>query len=89
MNLQEFRANYARTLQHDCDTGQNYVKIPLSDLEDLAYMQASLLEAIAMLTQIEDKDKKELENSIYWISKILLAAYPDEELEGLARWLKA
>ncbi len=86
MNLQEFTERYAVTLHTDLKG--HYLKLPIDDLNELAYMQEALLAAIAMLTQVEDVYKKEVENSIYWLCKILLAGYPGEELEGLSEWLK-
>ena len=88
MNPHEFTARYGRTLHTDPDTKENYLKLPVADASELAYMQEALLQAIQLLTQTEGKHKKESQNSIYWLSKILLAGYPGHELEGLAEWLK-
>ena len=86
MNLQEFTKRYALTLHTEPDG--NYIKLPIADLRELGYMQQALIQGIQMLTQIEDAHKKESENSIYWLCKILLAGYPQEELEGLSEWFK-
>ena len=56
-------------------------------MSELGYMQQALLNAIATITQTEDGHKKESENSIYWLCKILLAGHPQEELDGLAQLL--
>ena len=88
MNLQEFTARYLHTLHRDTDTKENYLKLPIADLGELGNMQRALLHAVEMLTQSEDGHRKETENSIYWLCKILLAGHPQEELEGLAEWLK-
>ena len=89
MNPQEFTERYVLTLHADTDTQENYIKLPIVDLSELAYMQEALLNAIMMLTQIEDGNRKESENSIYWLCKILLAGHPQEELDGLAEWLQS
>lgn len=86
MNLQEFTQRYAVTLHAEPEG--NYIKLPIADMSELGYMQQALLNAIATITQTEDAHKKESENSIYWLCKILLAGYPQEELEGLSEWIK-
>ena len=87
MELQEFTARYAHTLHQDPNTKESYIKLSIADLNELGYMQQALLSAIATITQAEDAHKKESENSIYWLCKILLAGYPQEELEVLAELL--
>ena len=86
MNLQEFTKRYALTLHTEPEG--NYIKLPIADLSELGYMQQALVQGIQMLTQIEDIHKKESENTIYWLCKILLAGYPQDELEGLSELLK-
>lgn len=90
MNLKEFTERYACTLHTDTKTLKKYIKLPIADLDELSYMQRSLLQTIKMLTEQEREaeQEKELESSIYWISKILLASYPQSELEGLSKILK-
>ena len=86
MNLEEFTKRYVLTLH--TDTGENYIKLPIADLGELGHMQQALLNGIAMLTQLDDDQRKEAENTMYWLCKILLAGYPQEELDGLSEWLK-
>lgn len=86
MNLQEFTQRYAVTLHAEPEG--NYIKLSIADLSELGYMQQALLNGVAMLTQLEDDQRKEAENTIYWLCKILLAGYPQEELNGLAELLK-
>lgn len=88
MNLQEFTVRYCHTLHQDRGTKESYIKLPVTDLGELGQMQQALLNGIAMLTQLDDDQRKEAENSMYWLCKILLAGYPQEELNGLAEWLK-
>ena len=87
MNPQEFTQRYALTLHTEPDTQEKYIKLPIDNLSDLAYMQEALLNAIMMLTQTEDEHRMEAENSMYWLCRILLAGHPREELDGLAEWL--
>jgi len=88
MNLNEFTARYACTLHTDTETKENFIKLPIEDLCGLSYLHDALLHGIRMLTQVEDIYKKESENSIYWISKIMIASYPQTELEGITKWLE-
>lgn len=90
MNPQEFKARYAHTLKTDPETKQHYIKLPISNLNELAYMQESLLENILLLTQLEKRHYKneQLQSVIYWLCKLILASYPHDELEGLSKWLK-
>ena len=88
MKSQEFTARYAHTLHQDPKTQENYIKLTIDDLGDLGHMQQALLNGIAMLTQLDDEHRKEAENTMYWLCRILLAGYPQEELEGLSEWLK-
>lgn len=87
MNLQEFTARYAHTLHQDPDTKESYIKLAIADLGELGQMQQALLNGIAMLTQLDDDQRKEAEHSMYWLCRILLAGYPQEELDGLAEWI--
>ncbi len=90
MNAQEFKSRHYQTLQTEPETKHNYIKLPISDLNELAYMQESLLESITLLTQLEKQHykSKQMQSAIYWLSKILLASYPHGELDGLTAWLK-
>lgn len=88
MNLQEFTARYAHTLHQDPSTKESYIKLAIADLSELGNMQQALLNGIMMLTQLDDEQRKEAENSMYWFCKILLAGYPQEELDGLSEWIK-
>lgn len=86
MNLREFTKRYALTLHTESEG--NYIKLPIADLGELGHMQRALLSGIAMLTQLDDDQRKEAEDTMYWLCRILLAGHPQEELEGLAEWLK-
>ena len=90
MNPQEFKSKYLRTLQTDPETKQHYIKLPISDLNELIYMQESLLENILLLTQLEKRHYKneQIQSTIYWLCKLLLISYPHTELDGLSEWLK-
>ena len=90
MKSQEFKSRYGYTLQTDPETNQNYIQLPIADFNELAYMQESLLESILLLTQLEKRHYKneQMQSSIYWLCKILLASYPNSELNGLSEWLK-
>jgi hypothetical protein len=88
MKLQEFTARYAHTLHQDPNTEESYIKLAIADLSELGHMQQALLNGIAMLTQLDDEHRKEAENSMYWFCKILLAGYPQEELDGITELLK-
>lgn len=89
MNPQEFKSRYGFTLQTDPETKQNYIKLPITDFNELAYMQESLLDSILLLTQLEKRHYKneQMQSVIYWLCKLILASYPNEELEGLSKWL--
>ncbi len=88
MNLKEFTKRYAFTLHTEPNTKESYIKLPIADMGELGNMQQALLGAIKTITQVEDEHKKESENSIYWLCRILLAGHPQEELDGLAELLK-
>ena len=90
MNAQEFKSKHCQTLQTEPETKHHYIKLPISDLNELAYMQESLLDGISLLTQLEPRhyNNEQLQSTIYWLSKILLASYPHTELDGLTAWLK-
>ena len=49
---------------------QHYIKIPITNPEQLIYMQQALLEAIYLLSQVEETNKQSALNSIYWLSQI-------------------
>lgn len=88
MNVTEFTQRYACTLHTDIKTNKRYITLPINDLYELSNMQRSLIQAIQTLSETEKERKIEIENSIYWLSKILLASYPQSELEGLSELLK-
>ncbi|UZO80655.1 hypothetical protein NBT05_17220 [Aquimarina sp. ERC-38] len=70
-------------LQTDQNTEETYLKIPITDLVELNYMQQSLLENLNLLSQLEkDTDVKDI---VFWLSKILLASYPEDELIALSK----
>ena len=72
MNLQEFTARYAHTLHRDPNTQESYIKLTVADLSELGQMQQALLNGIAMLTQLDDDQRKEAEHSMYWLCRICL-----------------
>ena len=90
MNPQEFKTRYLHTLQIDPETNKRYIKLPIDDLNELTYMQESLVESILLLTQLEKRQYKseQMQSSIYWLCKILLVSYPHAEIDGLSEWLK-
>ena len=96
MSPQEFKSKYCHTLKSCPETQsagghvkQHYIKIPMSDLNELAYMQESLLDGIMLLTRLEKQDHKneQLKSVIYWLGKLLKGSYPHSEMDGLAEWL--
>jgi len=91
MKLQEFTSKYVNTIHTDQITKETYIKIPVADYGELSYMQQSLLENLHLLTQLEDRTDTDrgLKNCAFWLSKILMASYPDEELEGISKLIKA
>lgn len=91
MKLQEFTAKYANTVHLDTTTQETYIRIPVTDLGELGFMQQSLLENLHLLTQLEDStdNDKGLKNCAFWLSRILLASYPQEELEGISKLIEA
>ena len=88
MNPHEFASKYGRTLHIDPETNETYLKVPVTDLKELACMQEALLQALQSFSQLKNPHKAEPNYSIYWISKILMASYPGSELEGLAEFLE-
>ncbi|WP_299550639.1 hypothetical protein [Seonamhaeicola sp.] len=91
MKPQEFKSRYGCTLQTDPETKQHYIKLPVTDFNQLAYMQESLLEGILLLTQLEERHYKreQLQSVMYWLCKLVLLTYPHDELEGLSKWLES
>lgn len=90
MKPDEFTLKYAHTLQTDPQTNIPYIKIHLTDLSDLAYMQQGLINALQLLTCPGDNnyDNEQVQNAMYWLCKILLDSYPQDELRGLRDWLE-
>lgn len=90
MNPKEFKTRYGHTLQTDPETKQHYIKLPISNLNELAYMQESLLDSILLLTQLEKRHYKneQMQSVVYWLCKILLVSYPNTEIDGLSEWLR-
>ncbi len=90
MKSQEFKTRYLHTLQTDPETNQSYIKLPIADFGELGDMQQSLLDGLIFLSQLEDAryDDGEIRSSMYWLSRILLSMHPQDELEGLSKWLK-
>lgn len=85
----EFAAKYGRTLHIDPETNETYLKVPVTDLKELACMQEALLQALQSLAELENPHKAEPNYSICWLCKILLASYPGRELDGLAELLES
>jgi len=90
MTSQEFKTKYGCTMQSDSKTKSNYIKLPISNLNELAYMQESLLEAILLLTQLETRHYKreQMQSAMYWLCRLVLNSYPHDEINGLSEWLK-
>ncbi len=90
MNAQKFTEDYGCTLQTDPKTKKKYIELPISDLDELAYMHESLLEGISLLTKLEKRycEQEERQSTTYWLCKILLASYPHQEIYGLSGWLE-
>ncbi|OED35682.1 hypothetical protein AB832_06190 [Flavobacteriaceae bacterium (ex Bugula neritina AB1)] len=91
MKPQEFTEKYIHTIYTDPTTKETFIRVPISDYQELSYMQQSLLENLHLLTHLEDRSDTDrgLKNCAYWLSKILLASYPAEELEGISKLIKA
>ena len=90
MKPTHFKQTYLNVLHTDPDTKEQYVKIPIENLDELAHLQKGLLRNLLLLSQISDEyhSSEHLKTSMYWLCKILLASYPDQELEGIARFLE-
>ena len=54
---------------------KTYIKIPITELGELRFMQNTLLENLYLLSQLDDNDQtdRKVKDNMYWISKILLA----------------
>lgn len=91
MNPQEFKAKHGYTLHTDPETQKHYIKLPIDDLNELIYMQVSLLDGIILLTQLEERYYKneQIQSVMYWLCKLVLLSYPHEELSGISKLLKA
>ena len=89
MNIQEFTVKYLAVLHVDSKSQESYIKLPIIDLDELGYMQQSLLDTILLLSheRIEQEGEENLSNCLYWLSKILIASYPAQELEGITELL--
>lgn len=91
MKPQEFTAKYANTIYFDNKTQEAYIRISVADLNELGFMQHTLLESLNLLSQLDDsfRTDRDLKDCVFWISKILLASYPTDELEGISKLIKA
>ncbi len=91
MNLQELTAKYAKTVHTDPTTKETYIKIPITDPCELGFMQQTLLDNLYLLSQLDDKIEydRSFKDNVYWLSKILIASYPYDELEGISKLIKA
>jgi len=90
MKPQEFTAKYANTVYYDTDTQESYIRIPVTDLNELGFMQHTLLENLNLLSQLNDdlKADRDLKDCVFWISKILLSSYPTDELAGVSKLIQ-
>ena len=91
MNLQKFTAKYANTVHIDTTTQETYIRIPVTDVAELSFMQYTLLENLNLLSQLNDnpQNDRDMKDCVFWISKILLASYPSDELEGIAKLIQS
>ncbi|KAA1241012.1 hypothetical protein [Aquimarina sp. RZ0] len=91
MKSQEFTSKYVNTIHTDPTTKETYIRVPIQDYGELSFMQHTLIENLNLLSQLDDtlKTERDMKDSMFWISKILLASYPAEELEGIAKLIKA
>ena len=66
---------------------QNCIKIPIMRPDEFIYMKNSLLENLYLLSQLDDnyEHNRGFKDSVYWISKILLASYPSEGHETITQ----
>lgn len=89
MNPLKFKQGYFNVLHKDQDSEHYYFKTTVENLYELGYLQKGLLTSLFFLSQLPDElhTKEELKNCIYWISKILVENYPDQELEGIDTFL--
>lgn len=80
----EFESKDIGTIQTDTRTSQTYIKLPIADLNELSYLQTSLLECMGLLSQLEQRQyaHEQMQGVMYWLSRILLAGYPQAEMNG-------
>ncbi len=54
---------------------KTYIKIPITELGELYFMQDTLLENLSLLSQTEDdfSTNRSIKDNMYWISRILVA----------------
>jgi hypothetical protein len=54
---------------------KTYIKIPITELGELYFMQDTLLDNLSLLSQTEDdfSTNRSIKDNMYWISKILVA----------------
>jgi len=91
MNPQEFTSKYLNIIHKDPTTKETYIRVPIQDYGELSFMQHTLIENLNLLSQLDDniRTERNMKDSMFWISKILLASYPSEEIEGIAKLIKA
>ena len=78
---------HIQILTVDPITKETFIKLPITNLSELGFMQQSLLENLNLLSQLEkDTDVKDI---VFWLSKILLASYPETEIEELSKLTKS
>ena len=91
MQPQEFTEKYAHTVYLDTETQETYIRIPVTNIAELSFMQYTLLENLNLLSQLNDtpQNNRDMKDCVFWISKILLASYPSDELEGISKLIQA
>jgi hypothetical protein len=54
---------------------KTHIKIPITELGELRFMRDTLLDNLSLLSQTEDNfsTNRSIKDSMYWISKILVA----------------
>ncbi|MEW7279216.1 hypothetical protein ABW636_11540 [Aquimarina sp. 2201CG1-2-11] len=56
-----------------------YIKMTITDIAELRYMQHTLLENLNLLSQLDDDctTNRSVKDSVYWISKILQSIHQE------------
>ncbi len=90
MNIKNFTEKYVNIIHTDPTTKETFIRVPIQDYGELSFMKYTLIENLNLLSQLDDhiKTERDMKDSMFWISKILLASYPAEELKGIAKLIK-